>query len=42
MIKSTMPKVCAVTATINMEELKNHGIAITTNYMLLECAKYAT
>jgi len=40
-IEVTMPKVCALTATIATEESKDHGTAPTKNYMLLECVKTA-
>ena len=37
-----MPKVCAVTATIETEDLKSLGSAVTKNFTQLECAKIAT
>ncbi len=37
-----MLKVCVTIAIINMEELKNLGIVLTINYMLVECAKIVT
>jgi hypothetical protein len=42
MIKIIMLKVCVAIATINTEEQKSLGIAITINCMPQGCAKYAT
>ena len=41
-IDNTTLKECVITATINMEEPRNHGIVHTTNSMPTECAKTAT
>ena len=39
MIRLTMPKVFAIIAIINLEEIKNHGTVLTKSYMQVECAK---
>jgi hypothetical protein len=42
MRRHTMPKECAITAIINLEETKSHGTAVTISSMLVGCAKTAT
>jgi len=39
---STTPKECAATAIIATVEPKSHGIALTRNYMQMECARIVT
>ena len=36
-----MRKACVITVIISMAEIKSLGIVLTTNYMLMECAKIA-
>ena len=40
-IRNIMLRECATIATIDLEELKNHGSVLIKNCMLLECAKIA-
>lgn len=42
MTNLTMPRVCAAIVIIEMEESRNLGVAITRNFMLLECVRIAT
>ena len=42
LIANTMPKGCAIIATINMAEQRNHGIVLMINYTQMGCAKIAT
>jgi len=41
-IESIMRKECAITATIKMEEQRNHGSVGTKNFMRTACVKTVT